>query len=47
MLTVGVSDTGTLRLPHQIQRIICLTGKPSILAGQTVHQQAHTALTRL
>jgi hypothetical protein len=47
MLTAAISDAEALRLPHQIQRNIRLTGPPGVLAGQTVHQQARAALTRL
>ena len=47
MLTAAISDAETLRLPHQVQRIIRLTGHPGVLAGQTVHEQARAALTRL
>ncbi len=47
MLTAAISDAETLRLPHQVQRIIRLASEPSVLAGQTVPQQARAALTRL
>jgi hypothetical protein len=47
MLTAAISDAETLRLPHQVQRIIRLVGEPGVLAGQAVHQQARAALTRL
>ena len=47
MLTAAVSDAETLRLPHQVQRVIRLASQPGVLAGQTVHQQARAALTRL
>ena len=47
MLTAAISDAETLRLPHQVQRIIRLASEPGVLAGQTVHQQAKGALTRL
>jgi len=47
MLTAAISDAETLRLPHQVQRIIRLARQPGVLAGQTVHQQARAALTRL
>jgi transcriptional regulator with XRE-family HTH domain len=47
MLTAAVSDAETLRLPHQVQRIIRLASEPGVLTGQTVHQQARAALTRL
>jgi hypothetical protein len=47
MLTAAISDAETLRLPHQVQRIIRLASEPGVLAGQTLHQQAQAALTRL
>ena len=47
MLTAAISDAETLRLPHQVQRIIRLASQPGALAGQAVHQQARAALTRL
>lgn len=47
MLTAAISDAETLRLPHQVQRIIRLASEPGVLAGQAVHQQARAALTRL
>ena len=47
MLTAAISDAETLRLPYQVQRIIRLASEPGVLAGQTVHQQARAALTRL
>jgi transcriptional regulator with XRE-family HTH domain len=47
MLTAAISDAETLRLPHQVQRIIHLASEPGILAGQAVGQQARTTLTRL
>jgi hypothetical protein len=47
MLTTAISDAETLRLPHQVQRIIRLASEPGVLAGQTVHQRAQAALTRL
>jgi transcriptional regulator with XRE-family HTH domain len=47
MLTAAISDAETLRLPHQVQRIIRLAGEPGVLAGRTVGQQARTTLTRL
>ncbi len=47
MLSAAISDAETLRLPHQVQRIIRLASHPGVLAGQTVHQQARAALTRL
>ncbi len=47
MLTAAIRDAETLRLPHQVQRIIRLASEPGVLAGQTVGQQARTTLTRL
>ncbi len=47
MLTAAIIDAETLRLPHQVQRIIRLTGDPGVLAGQTAGQQARATLTRL
>jgi hypothetical protein len=47
MLAAAISDAETLHLPHQVQRIIRLAIQPGVLAGQTVHQQARAALTRL
>jgi hypothetical protein len=47
MLSAALTDAETLRLPHQIQRIIRLTGQPDVLAGQPVRAQAEAALTRL
>ncbi len=47
MLTAAISDAESLRLPHQVQRVIGLASEPGILTGRTVHQQARTALTRL
>jgi hypothetical protein len=47
MLTAAVSDAESLSLPHQVQRVIRLASEPGVLTGETVHQQARTALTRL
>jgi len=47
MLSVALSDAGTLRLPHQVQRIIRLTGQPGVLTGQPVRAQAEAVLTHL
>jgi len=47
MLSAAIGDAETLRLPHQVQRIIRMTGRPGVLAGQTVRDQARAALTRL
>ena len=47
MLTAAITDAESLRLPHQVQRIIRLASEPGVLTGRTAHQQARTALTRL
>lgn len=47
MLSAAIGDAETLRLPHQVQRIIRLTGQPGALAGPAVREQAQKALTRL
>ena len=47
MPTAAISDAGSLRLPHQVQRVIRLASEPGVLTGHTVHQQARAALTRL
>jgi transcriptional regulator with XRE-family HTH domain len=47
MLSAAIADAETLRLPHQVQRIIRLVGEPGVLAGQAIGQQARTTLTRL
>ena len=47
MLSAAIGDAGTLRLPHQVQRIIRLTGLPGVLTGRPVREQAQAALTRL
>jgi transcriptional regulator with XRE-family HTH domain len=47
MLTAAINDAETLRLPHQVQRIIRLASQPGVLAGQTVHQQALAVFARL
>jgi hypothetical protein len=47
MLTAAIGDAESLRLPHQVQRVIRLTSEPGVLTGHAVHQQAQTALTRL
>lgn len=47
MLTAAVSDAETLRLPHQVQRIIRLAGPRGAVAGQHIREQAQLALTRL
>ncbi|MGH3221296.1 MAG: helix-turn-helix domain-containing protein [Streptosporangiaceae bacterium] len=47
MLTAAISDAETLRLPHQVQRIIRLASHRGVLAGQRVHQQALAVFARL
>lgn len=47
MLSAAVSDAETLRLPHQVQRIIRLTDQSGELRNQAVRMQAQAALTRL
>jgi transcriptional regulator with XRE-family HTH domain len=47
MLSAALSDAETLRLPHQVQRIIRLAGQPSMLTGQPVRARAKAVLTRL
>ena len=47
MLSAALSDAETLRLPHQVQRIIRLTDQPGELGNQIVREQAQAALTRL
>jgi len=47
MLSAALSDAATLRLPHQIQRIIRLTGQPGVLAGHAIREHARAALTHL
>jgi transcriptional regulator with XRE-family HTH domain len=47
MLSAAISDAETLRLPHQVQRILRLASQPGVLAGRTTGQQARTTLTRL
>lgn len=47
LLTAAIGDAETLRLPHQVQRIIRLADEPGVLPGQATAQQARTALTRL
>ncbi len=47
LLSAALSDAETLRLPHQVQRVIRLTGQPGLLANQPVRAQAEAALTRL
>jgi transcriptional regulator with XRE-family HTH domain len=47
ILSGAVSDAETLRLPHQVQRVIRMTRLPGILANPMVSEQARGALTRL
>lgn len=47
MLSAAIRDAETLRLPHQVQRIIRLTAQPRLPASQPLHAQAIAALTRL
>ena len=47
MLSAAISDAETLRLPHQVQRIIRMTGCPGVLPGQMIGEQALAVLTRL
>jgi len=47
MLSAALSDAETLRLPHQVQRIIRLTDQSGQFRNQTVRMQAQAALTRL
>lgn len=47
MVSAALSDAETLRLPHQVQRIIRLTDQPGEPGNQTVRAQAQAALTRL
>jgi transcriptional regulator with XRE-family HTH domain len=47
ILATAVSDAETLRLPHQVQRIIRLTGRPGVFTGPPVRDQALAALTRM
>jgi transcriptional regulator with XRE-family HTH domain len=47
MLSAALSDAETLRLSHQVRRIIRLTGQPGIFSSQHHRAQAEAALTRL
>jgi hypothetical protein len=47
MLSAAIGDAETLRLPHQIQRIIRLAQRPGVLTEPAVREQAQVALTRL
>jgi transcriptional regulator with XRE-family HTH domain len=47
MLSGAVSDAETLRLPHQVQRVIRMTCRPGVLADPAVSEQARSALSRL
>ena len=46
-LSAAVVDAETLRLPHQVQRIIRLTDQSGVFRNQTIRVQAQAALTRL
>ena len=48
MLTTAAGQAETLRLPHQVQRIIRITAQPGVLPGaQSLRAQAAEALSRL
>jgi hypothetical protein len=47
MLSAALSDAETLRLPHQVQRVIRLTDQSGGLRNETVRTHAQAALTRL
>jgi transcriptional regulator with XRE-family HTH domain len=47
ILSGAVSDAETLRLPHQVQRVIRMTSRPGVLADPAISEQAHSALARL
>jgi transcriptional regulator with XRE-family HTH domain len=47
MLSAALSDAETLRLPHQVQRVIRLTDESGEFRNQTVRTQAQAALARL
>jgi transcriptional regulator with XRE-family HTH domain len=47
LLSAAIGDAETLRLPHQVQRIIRLTSHPGVLAVHAVGEHARAALTRL
>ena len=47
MLSAALSDAETLRLPHQVQRVIRLTGQPGVLTSPPLRTQAEAALIRL
>jgi hypothetical protein len=48
MLTTAAAHAETLRLPHQVQRIIRVTAQPGALPGEeTLRAQAAQALSRL
>ena len=47
ILTDAISEAETLRLPHQVQRIIRVASHSRAAAAQTVRQKARAALTRL
>lgn len=47
LLSAAIGDAETLRLPHQVQRVIRLTGQFGALAGYDVHAYARATLARL
>ena len=47
MLSAALGDAETLRLPHQVQRVIRLTNESGEFRNQTVRTQAQAALARL
>jgi transcriptional regulator with XRE-family HTH domain len=47
MLSAALTDAETLRVPHQVQRIIRLTDQAGDFANPAVRLQAQAALTRL
>jgi transcriptional regulator with XRE-family HTH domain len=47
MLATAITDAETLRLPHQVQRVIRLTTHSPRFAGQAVGEQALGTLSRL
>jgi hypothetical protein len=47
MLCAALGDAETLRLPHQVQRIIRLTGQPGVLASQPLRTASEAAFVRL
>jgi transcriptional regulator with XRE-family HTH domain len=47
MLSAAISDAETLRLPHQVQRVIRISGQPGGLARHAIREHAQASLTRL